>query len=265
MESSRSWYQELQNRSLHNTDKSADSFLPVSALFQGLLGLLLQFDDPEGFPETFIYDSERLWRLRASLQNLINLEISWYLFESFVHMQKPTLPVPTELYSSFRSRIWSLMEENEDCRRESPRCSKNIRYIALEVARFACVACYGGDMASDEVIGQIERALETNLSGSSTLFQYFQNSMQEKLLKDCFEFARRYLNMSPVAIYESQRNFPQSPSQLEFDSVRIAAKLAHIGVLHWRVWAPILYLRDNTNNRPREVETGNEMWAPVEH
>lgn len=246
-------------------DKSADGFLPVLALFQGLLELLLRINDPERFPETFLYDSERLWRLRASLQNLINLEISWYIFESFIHMQKPNLQVPAELYSSFRSRIWSLMEESEDSRRESPRCSKNIRYIALEVARFTCVACYGDDMVSDEVIEPIERAFETHLSGSSSLFQYFQNSMQERLRKDCFEFAKRYLNMSPVAICESQRSFPHSPSQLEFDSERVAAKLAHIGVLHWRVWAPILYLCDNTHSAPGDAETGNETWTLVEH
>lgn len=228
-------------------------------MFQGLSELLLQFDDPEGFPETFIYDSERLWRLRASLQNLINLEISWYIFESYVHTQKRYLSIPAELYSTFRSRIWSLMEENEDCRRESPRCPKNIRYIALEVARFACVACCGDDVVSDDAIVPIERALETHLSNASELFQYFRNSMQEKLLRDSFEFARRYLNMSPLAICESQRNFPQSPSQLEYDFERIAAKLAHIGVLHWRVWAPILYLCDNTSG---EVETGQE--TPIE-
>ena len=76
--------------------------------------------------------------------------------------------------------------------------------------------------------------------------------MRDKLLKVTLEFARKYLNMSPLAICESQRNFPQSPSQLEYDAEQIAAKLAHIGVLHWRVWGPILYLGDVTSG---EVDT----------
>ena len=247
MEPARSWYQALRDQELQNTDKPVDSFWPVSVLFHGISEFLLQFDNPESFPETFLYDSERLWILRTSLQNLINLEISWYIFETYIHVQKRYISVPPELYSTFWSRIWSLMEENKDGNRESPRCPKNIRYIALEIARFASATCSSDDVVSDDVIMPIERKLEAQLSSASDLFQYFQNSTREKLLKDTFGFARRYLNMSPLAICESQRNFPQSPSQLEFDAERIGAKLAHIGVLHWRVWAPILYLSDITS------------------
>lgn len=243
-------------------DKNVDSFWPVSVMFQGLAELLLQFDPPEGFPETFIFDSDRLWQLRGTLQNLVNLDISWYIFESYIHSQKRYLSMPNEIYTTFRSRIWSLMEENEDCHRSSPRWRQNVRSIALEIARLACAACFGDDVVSDEVIGPIEVAVEWHLSNESELFQYFQSSMQEKLLKETHEFTKKYLNMSPLAICESQRNCQASSSspssttspQHQYDIERIAMRLAHMGVLHWRVWAPMLYLCENF---PTEEDSGD--------
>jgi hypothetical protein len=35
---------------------------------------------------------------------------------------------------------------------------------------------------------------------------------------------------------------PLTSQQLDIE--RIGMRLGHIGVLHWRVWAPLLYLRD---------------------
>lgn len=214
-------------------------------ILHGLAELLLQFDHPEGFPETFIFDSDRLWQLRTTIQNLVNVDISWYIFESYVHTQKRYLSEPAEMYSTFRSRILSLMEENEGWHRASPGWRKNVRCIALEIARLACAACYGNDGVSDEVIGPIEAAVEWHLSNESELFQYFQGAMQEKVFKTTSEFARKYLNMSPLAICESQRSLPASSlPQQQYDLERIAMRLAHMGVLHWRVWAPILYLSE---------------------
>ncbi|KAI9930884.1 hypothetical protein MW887_010535 [Aspergillus wentii] len=248
VESSRVWYQELREHELHNMDrtKPVDGFWPVSVMLNGLSDLLLQFHDPEGFPETFIFDSDRLWQLRSSLQNLINLDISWYIFESYIHTQKRYLSAPVETYATFRSRIGSLMEENEDCPRGSPRWLQNVRCVALEIARLACAACRNDTVVSDDVIVPIERALEWHLSNDSELFQYFQNSMQEKLIAATFASAKKYLNMSPLAICESQRSYPQATLiQHQYDIERISMRLAHMGVLHWRVWAPILYVRDS--------------------
>lgn len=243
VESSRSWYLELRDGSM---DSSADSFWPVSVMLQGLTELLLQFDYLDGFPETFIFDSDRLWQLRTTLQNLVNLDISWGIFESYIHTQKRYLSDPAEIYSTFRSRIWSLMEENEDWHRESLGWRKNVRCIALEIARLACAACYGDDVVSDDVIGPIEAAVEWHLSNKSEPFQYFQSSMQEKLLKATTQFAKKYLNMSPLAICESQRSHPPSSMpQHEYHLERIAMRLAHMSVLHWRTWAPILYLSED--------------------
>ncbi|PYH93717.1 Tcp11-domain-containing protein [Aspergillus ellipticus CBS 707.79] len=250
VESSRLWYLDVRERELRRMEKPAhtEGFWPISVLFRGVSDFLLQFYTPDGFPETFVFDSDRLWQLRSCLQNLINLDICWFIFESYINAQKRYLSAPAQTYATFRTRIGSLMEENDECLRGSPLWLKNVRCIALEIARFACAACCRDATVSDEVIVPIETALEWHLSNESGLFQYFQNSLREKLLAATSATAKRYLNMSPLAICESQRNHPQTPmSQQHYDVERISMRLAHMGVLHWKVWAPILYVRESVS------------------
>ncbi|PLN75488.1 putative camp-mediated signaling protein Sok1 [Aspergillus taichungensis] len=255
VEASRLWYEDLQDRDLQRRHHPApaDGFRPISLLFHGLSDLLLQFHSPEGFPETFVFDSDRLWQLRACLQNLISLDICWLIFEFFTQQtpQKRYLPAAATTYASFRSRIGTLMEESDDSPRGSVPWVKNVRSIALEIARFVYAARGGSSssgMASDGMIGLIERALEWHLSNETELFQYFQRTLRDKLLGSTFASARKYLNMSPLAICESQRNYTSTSMpmpQQHYDIDRISMRLAHLGVLHWRVWAPILYVRES--------------------
>ncbi|KAL4888993.1 T-complex protein 11-domain-containing protein [Aspergillus ambiguus] len=261
VESARRWYIDLRERELQAMEKpvQTDSFWPITLMFRGISDFLLQFQSPDSFPETFVFDSDRLWQLRACLQNLINLDICWFIFESYIHTQKRYLSAPAQTYATFRSRIGSLMESNDDCPRGSSRWLKNVRCIALEIARFACAACCGDSMVSDTVIAPIEAALEWHLSNESGLFQFFQNSLREKLLSETFTCAKKYLNMSPLAICESQRHHPQ-PSGLQqqhHDIERISMRLAHMGVLHWKVWAPILYVRESVSS----TDVAMASWA----
>lgn len=246
VEASRLWYEDLQSRDLQRRHHPApaDGFRPISLLFHGLSDLLLQFHSPEGFPETFVFDSDRLWQLRACLQNLISLDICWFIFESCVQQtsQKRYVPGAAATYASFRSRIGTLMEESDDRPRGSLPWVKNVRSIALEITRFVSAAP-GSRMVPDDMI---ERALEWHLSNETEIFQYFQRSLRDKLLGSTFASARKYLNMSPLAICESQRNYPSTPMPHQhYDIDRISMRLAHLGVLHWRVWAPILYVRES--------------------
>ncbi|KAJ5105453.1 hypothetical protein NUU61_002800 [Penicillium alfredii] len=255
------------------TTDTEDTFKPLEALFRGISEQLLQFHPPDDFPETFLFDSDRLWQLRATVQNLINLEIAWYIFESYVHTQKRYLSARDETSSTFRARIWSLMEDgmDPDSRvagdddaglRNGSRWLRNVRCIALEVARFACAACCLDVVVADEVMVPIEAALEWHLSHDSDLFRYFQNSMRDRILTATIGYAHKYLPLSPLAICESQRTAPsttsqsssanpspsqsqsQTPYPQQYDIERISMRLAHMGILHWRVWAPLLYLRD---------------------
>lgn len=273
-EPARLWYlaardQVLREEAEKNSETGRPDFKPLKALFSGIIDHLVRFQPPAAFPETFLFDSERLWQMRSTIQNLINLEIAWYMFESYVHTQKRYLSAPSDTYSTFRSRIWSLMEDvmegegqiegHDPDLRGGTRWLQNVRSIALEISRFACAACGLDTIVADEVITPMEAALEWHLSNESELFCYFQNTIREKVTIATLASARRFLPLSPLGICEAQRpslasstgpafppstnsSQPLSPQQCDIE--RVAMRLAHMGVLHWRVWAPLLYLRD---------------------
>lgn len=253
VESSRLWYLDLRERELRRMKSPAqtDSFWPLALLLKGLSDFMLHFHSPDGFPDTFDFDADRLWQARGWMQNTINLEICWYIFESYIHSQRRYLPAPTQTYATFRSRIGTLLEETEDCIRGSSRWLKNVRYIALEIARLASECC-GDTTISDDIIAPIEASLEWHLSNEHGLFQHFQGSFREKLLEATFNTAKRYLNMSPLAICEAQRTPARTPDQ-NYDIDRVATRLAHIGVLHWRVWAPLLYVRESVPSTAESI------------
>ncbi|KAJ6002674.1 hypothetical protein N7451_005221 [Penicillium sp. IBT 35674x] len=285
VEPARLWYLDVRNRAqqedaLKSPTQPDDGLKPLEALLRGIADQLLQFTPPSEFPETFLFDSDRLWQLRATIQNLINLEIAWYIFESWVHSKNRYLRGREEICLTFRTRIQSLMEDGIDPNGHIPSAIdddpdlrggahwyQNMRSIALEIARFACLAC-GLDDVEDEVITPIEAALEWHLTNESDLFRHFQNGIREKVLAATIVSAKKFLPLSPLAICESQRavapsaplvsaapstavnstsstgGLTQVPTPSEYDIERIGMRLAHVGVLHWRVWAPLLYLRD---------------------
>lgn len=271
IEASKNWYLNLRREELLRKESEVDSFWPLEIMFRGLSRLLVQFDNPVHFPRTFRGgdNGRRLRQMRVELQNMIKVDVCWRIFETYIHTQNRYLSSPAITYSTFRSRIFSLLEENEesyqDCR--WPGNSS----VGLEIARFACAACRGNDVVSDDVLSAIERLMGLFFSNESDVFRDVRDTILKKLLSTTLAYAKKYLYMSPLAICESQLphqfGYGLPISQCHFEVEAIAMRLAHIGVLHWRVWAPILYLRDEISGaaemdqNPDTTDSEMEMAA----
>jgi hypothetical protein len=95
-----------------------------------------------------------------------------------------------------------------------------------------------------DVLRLAEDMLESSFTAGSTLFTRFQNCARFRLETDTLELAKRYLLMSPLEICNAQlhRTLATRSQFNEFEN--IAKRVAHIGVLHWKVWAPLLYVRE---------------------
>ncbi|KAK2763956.1 hypothetical protein FQN54_009575 [Arachnomyces sp. PD_36] len=288
-EPSRTWYIDQQEKRRAKGDETSqqlesgkDKFNPVATLFHGLFDLLLSFDHPTSFPETFHFDTERLLQLRVDLQDLINLEICYYILDSLLSRQGRHHPLQPQIYANLQSRILTLLENSDNGygSHKEPCWQSNIGSIALEIGRAACIVC-GCPSIPDEVIIVIEKTLDSCFSRDSELFQYYQKSIRDRLEVATFTLAKKYMHMSPLAICESQRARPgfttgqgqmppppppqhqqQTLQQLRYsDHEGIARRLAHIGVLHWRVWAPLLYTREETATPDARRATGESDVA----
>jgi len=179
-----------------------------------------------------------------------------------VSRQGRRLSLSSGVYFSLQSRIWPILEDSDTSAAENDRWQINTNRIALEIAR-AVSAVHGcnNNNVDGRVIFIIEKSLASYFTPESAQFRYFQNSVQKRLEAATFAFARGYLHMTPLEICESQR-LRQLQSHIPepecTDLERISRRLAHIGVLHWKVWAPLLYAREEVVRTPVNMEFGLE-------
>lgn len=245
VDETKAWYLGLQQRmpeSLKNV--TSRSFYPMSVLLYGLSEQLLLLDHQVKLPEPFEFDLARLWRLRSELQKIINVHVCWSILESLFQSLNVKRLFNSKVHSTFVMRILALLEEDKDSQSKSSGLGtplSNDSGVAMEIARTVCVAIGQVDKISDDILQQVEEAVKKSFASDSVPLQLVRNYVQQHLLQATCEVAQRYVSMTPLEICESQRRqeyFQSSSSDFSF----IATKLAHIGVLHWRVWAPLVYV-----------------------
>jgi T-complex protein 11 len=221
------------------------SCFPLSVLLHGLCELLLCPGQVK-FPETFAIDIRRLWQLRVRVQKIIDVYGCWSILGSLIEGICPKFSYSPNMHSSFFMRISALMEK--DSEKPHAKASSlgtrllNDAGVAMEIARTICVAIGQVDEVSDDILEQVEDLMKKSFTNNSSIqLQLVRDCVHQQLLQATCELAQRYLTMSPLEICDSQRRqaYLQSPTS---DFSCIATKLAHIGVLHWRVWAPLVYM-----------------------
>lgn len=278
------WYLDLRHQrncfGPHRQQELMVNFEPIAVLFMGLFSLLIPFDSPKAFPATFEFDANRLWHLRADIQDLMGLEICTHVFELMATRYTRHVSYLQQTKSALQSRIFSILDdgdntsivESDNSHRHSQnnsgvnstdnRWKNNMSRIALELAQTIC-ALDGSSGTNtrypdDHTLLFVEKSLQSFFTSPVQQFREFRLTIQQKLEKATFVYAKKYLRMTPLEICEDQRsrqiqdhklnnsngnNKSNISSQVPYAEVdSIAKRLAHIGVLHWRVWAPMLYV-----------------------
>jgi hypothetical protein len=95
-----------------------------------------------------------------------------------------------------------------------------------------------------------ESALEAHLSNpSSKMYQDAEQQVLDQLFPILRRLVETYTPLTCLQIFElaAVQNSPLQITNVQTDSSKdeiteIATKIAHIGILHWRVWAPLAYL-----------------------
>lgn len=208
--------------------------------------LLLCPDEQVKYPETFRFDRRRLWLLRSQVQNMIDVYICWSILEELVESVCPKRSNSPIMYSYFVTRISAIIEEDGgSAKTESSSLGTHLpndSAVAMEMARMICVVMGLTDDIPDEILELVEDTMKKSFADSSVQMQVVRDGVRQKLLQGTCELAQKYIKMSPLDICESQRRQVYRSPTSDFNY--IAMKLAHIGVLHWRVWAPLVYLPD---------------------
>ncbi|PGH36305.1 hypothetical protein GX50_00810 [[Emmonsia] crescens] len=249
VQDAKSWYLRCRGRYYSYSQPVPNNFESAKILFEGLFSNLCSFDSTILFPSSFALDFDRLYNIRNNIETFVMLQVCCQVFNRVVRGVNGDISSAT--YCSLQSRVLSIIQYGEQTGRENDtfgsapiaQFQSNIPNIALEIARVAQMMQDGSSRVTypdERIIHFVSNQLHPF---EHRLFWDVRDRVQQELQSITIDFAKQYWCMSALDIADSQHlrqpdyvSLPQVP-----DIQYLGKRLAHIGVLHWRVWAPLLY------------------------
>jgi hypothetical protein len=179
--------------------------------------------------------------LRADVQRAIHIQVCWVVFQTLVGDQHTC----QRHHNNFARRIFLLLHSNDCDDLSLGTIMRNDASIAIEIARLVCEATGRGNQVSDGLLKAVETRLRRYFAHDSPIIADIRDGMRRILVQKTCELAQKYIDMTPIDIFEAQRAHDGEPEGYHMSSLRsIPTRLAHVGVLHWKVWAPLVYLAE---------------------
>ena len=171
-------------------------------------------------------------------------------------VELPAAPVDSKLRRSILAIVVDASGKN--------RWQQNCSDIALELLR---------STPSQDDLSRLESQLNLHLCNpTSSLFQTSESHILAELYPLLSELAARYAPLSTTQLFE----VATSPRPLSYQAQvpqhalsDVAKQMAHIGILHWRVWSPLAYLVDPddachvTDATDPESRAANKAWGAM--
>jgi hypothetical protein len=221
-----------------------------------MLGECTQQEKITDLPVTLAYDRLRMERLQEDVQDIIYLHICVHAFKVFVRQRFNNRGLPPGTYKTLQWRIITIVEnDNSGSRSESWRVQ--IEAVAMEITRAAYVECgLNNYTIPDDDFESMTRYLRRTFTPES--YGILANKLHAKLEQMTFTHASIFQERSPLQISEAQKHWQQSRLDKNLwraDAEDVARRVAHIAVLHWNVWAELVYLE----GEGEDIVTGEAM------
>lgn len=225
----RDWF--AKERQARNTSQA----LPMlAALITDLV-----ITDSAMLPPTFTLDYIRMQTLQSQFQRLMyQIACRWTFEETLNSLSQKSIPQSS--YNDLYARI-SVLTSDEESRRYPSQKTKD---ISLEIVRLAYRLSSPHKVPSSEDLDFAESNLLYASSPSTNVFESLQRYLAEDLHQLVEDEVTTIKDLTLVQItnrYHSEPSIRPGVITEESDLLRIAQQIAHISVLHWRVWGPILY------------------------
>ncbi|KAK0740511.1 T-complex protein 11-domain-containing protein [Schizothecium vesticola] len=305
------WYMESQRLSTPNLHTR--EFGDMSVFFQAFTKMLLPSSTMDKFPSTFLFDEERIVKVRADLYDCIALEICMRKYEELSrvsetmwHINRRLSPLSSEgsarssrssgdfgVPTPASSRPSSFVHSDRGSMNSSPRNSGLFGYQPavtagpraeklyesfLDIVNTAPAASQTtkkwkelAPMLAVQIIRTVEEpytgAFDDQLTEAVTnvhgaIFREVEAAVHKRLIDALAQSVGSLRNLSGVSLITAVSRLQGvmgSWSQARSRTARqkrnnpdlradggvadMALRLAHIGLLHFRVWGPILYSR----------------------
>ena len=195
--------------------------------------------DDDYLPPTFSLDYARLRSLQTQFQYLMDRIECLRTFEAILKMLGCNAPIPKSFNNDLFARISTLTGDQ-------PNRSEQVADLALEVVSRAYKVCKIPNLPSSTDLEFAERRLQQKYERANDNFSDLERLLGDQLLHLTEQEISIIGNFSPVQIVNHYQ--PQSSSKtsaksvtIESELLSIAQMIAHMAVLHWRVWAPLIY------------------------
>lgn len=250
----RAWYDEfVANSGLQELNGESRRTIFVKSIID-----LVVTTTAENFPLTFMFDDERLRILQSDLQSCVCQEACIQLFKCIVH-QGGWVDLPSQDCDRLLKRIISVV--GPDSSRHS--WARNASAVALEIVRAVYELRNFESVPDETLLEQTEAKLRESWNLDSAAYVGVEDHLYpdlEALVKQKIE-AVEHLTPLQVLNYCSPEPYDSNAEENNKPLLSIARRIAHIGVLHWRVWAPILYEQQHPSDflRPAVGSTAADL------
>lgn len=234
--SARKWFKELRRKHRHEYKSDFEIFI---------FGAVMLCKSPcKAIPTTFTYDKDRLVCLRNEVLDLTQLRICIDTFEELAISRQGRQPTATKS-TEISDRLLLLMS-SEDGNSEGVAC--HLDEIATEIARAASgVSTEVKSQDADNLdLQYVLDRLETRLADEQFSVM---GKVLEELIEGTMHYAFQFQKLDTLQVSNAQRVWTTKRSSKSLTPAPeiedIARRMAHIIVIHWAVWAKLVYLEDD--------------------
>lgn len=216
-------------------------------------------------PETFFLDSDRLRTVRAEVDDLVMFEVCMDMCVAMARQFGYKGPITLAISQQLRAALSAIMAEAVG--HGAHQWMMNSGALSLEILRHASRLAGQPDTHGLEHMAEANQSLRVLFVRRTA---HHAARLEASLLPQILANVDRHKASSPVDLFANL--VPVSPSMPPLSSfsrastpdalalahlhpetaklIDLANRIAHIILLHWRVWAPLAYVPDDASRQP---------------
>lgn len=266
------WYSsELQRPTTTTLCKSTQrdtNRFGAETLSRAVLSILLSNDQYCQFPDTFYLDDDRLRMLKSEMDYHIYFEICYELFGRLLSDLGFSGTIPSTSKPNLRLSLAAIV--GESCGDGYSQWRINSENVSLEVTRQALILSGRSPHYASHMLTRTNRTLRSMFKTSYSKHSAYLKKLLESQISSCIA---RHSMSSPTELFNTfvahvppqspTFNKSTSPLHVITDSTPAPAdhvsdfanRIAHMVILHWRIWGDIAYVSKPSTNTPEITVT----------
>ena len=208
-------------------------------IVRGMIELVSDDRPKQPWPSNLLYDVDRLMALKIELHVTIYRRACLQACDATLRAfgrQTPMTPEQCE-------RLWKRIEAVLEIEVSGQNLLISNRNPILEIVREACKICGVLTLPEEGLLNFAEWHIHLCMNPHYRGSQRLRDDLGRRLTEMVDIEVQGLVGMTPLQMlnYASQRPRDQETDDESRRLLGIARRLAHISVLHWRIWTPILY------------------------